>query len=198
MNFTQFSIRQKENENEINKLIASEFNSHPDLGIYPFDTQKKNRMIELVDRRTVFSGYYVEKGSGGNRYMTQNSYSPINYFDENGWLREINYRLSPTEKPDIFVSDQQRSPLTIDLGKREVEILFQGKKLKLAKDIRLIHIDDNGIENEIGQSDWSNRTVGDDGIKFHNFYPNVDLVFAVSESKIEMDFILKQRLNFTY
>ena len=53
LNFTQFSIRQKENENEINKLIASEFNSHPDLGIYPFDTQKKNRMIELVDRRTV-------------------------------------------------------------------------------------------------------------------------------------------------
>ncbi len=195
LNFTQFSIRQKENENEINKLIASEFNSHPDLGIYPFDTQKKNRMIELVDRRTVFSRYFVEKGSGGNRFMIQNSYSPINYFDENGWLREINYRLSPTEKPDIFVSDQQRSPLTIDLGKREVEILFQGKKLKLAKDIRLIHIDDNGIENEIGQSDWSNRTVGDDGIKFHNFYPNVDLVFAVSESKIEMDFILKQRLN---
>jgi gliding motility-associated-like protein len=110
-------------------------------------------------------------------------------------LREINYRLTPTVDPEVFVSKQQRSPLTINLKNKEVEFIFQKKVLKLAKDIRLIHIDPSGNEREIGQSNWSNFTVGDDGVKVHNFYPNVDLVFAVSESKIEIDFIVKQNLN---
>jgi hypothetical protein len=79
LNFTEFSIRQKENSNEIGKLISSEYISHPDLGIYPFDTQKKDLMFELVDRRTVFSRYFVEKGSAGSRFMIQKSYSPINF-----------------------------------------------------------------------------------------------------------------------
>ncbi|MBK8585080.1 MAG: hypothetical protein IPN88_06490 [Bacteroidetes bacterium] len=37
------------------KIDACGYYSHPDLGIFPFDTQKKNLMLELVDRRTLDS-----------------------------------------------------------------------------------------------------------------------------------------------
>ncbi len=197
LNFSHFSARHKESIEEITKLIASEYNLHPDLGIFPFDTQKKNEFCELVDKRTVFSRHFVKKGSGGKQFMIQQSYSPINYFDKDGWLREINYRLTPTTNPLVFVSDQQRSPVKIDIGKREVEVAFQDKVLKIAKDIRLIHVDASGNENEIGQSDWSNVSAGDDGVMVHNFYTDVDLVFVVSESKIEVDFIIRKKINLT-
>jgi len=197
LNFSRFSTRVVENEIEIKKLMPAGFYSHPDFGIFPFDTHKKNLMLELVDRRTLDSRYFVERGSNGSRFMIQKSYTPINYVDGNGWIREINYRLRQTSIPHIFKADQQRSPITIDIGKKEVSILSKLKKLSFAKDIKLVHVDANGVEKEIGQANWSNYSAGDDGILIHDFYPHVDLVFSLRESRIETDFIIKQQLGFS-
>ncbi len=195
LNLSHFSSRQLENETEIKEQIPSRYFSHPDLGIFPYSVQKKNSLIELIDKRTSDSRYFIERGSGGKKFMIQKSFTPINYLDGNGWMREINYRLSPTTSPEVFSASQQRSPITIDIGKHEVTIFSKLKKLSLAKDIRLVHIDNSGIESEIGKANWSNYSAGDEGIIIYDFYPNVDLVFSVRESKIETDFVIKQQLN---
>src|SRR5687767_6137425 len=56
------------------------FQSHPEFGVLPFDAQCSD-CIELIDKRTPDSRYFIKNGTGGNVFYVQKSYGPMHYYD---------------------------------------------------------------------------------------------------------------------
>ncbi len=194
LNFSSFTSREKKNEEEIKRMVDPTFWSNPDLGYYPANAQRKNDFIELIDRRDAYSRFMVEKNSKGNHFISQHSYTPLNYKDSNGYWLEINFHLEPTSSPLVFVAQRQRNPVTINLEQKNIKIENGSHTILLGNDLQLVHIASNGTETSFGKGNWDNFTAGDDGIYFHNFYKDIDLVFILDESKVEINFVINKKL----
>ena len=196
LNFSHFTTVERKNVDEVLMLISPNYKNHPDVGVLPIKSQKKNEYVELVDKREACSSYFVERGTNGSHFILQQSYTPLNYKDANGWWREINPRLKQNISPLVFNADQQRFPAIIDLNKKNVAIVNGSKNISFGNDIHLIHKSSSGIETDFGSGNYSNFTAGDDGIYITDFYPKIDLVFIVKESKVEINFVLQKNIGF--
>jgi gliding motility-associated-like protein len=194
-NLSSFSSRQILMSPELLALEEG-YQSHPDFGILPYQSPPEKNCVELIDRRDAYSRYFVEAGSGGSHFFRQQAYSPINYKDAKGNWREINHRIIPaTSGSEVFNASQQPTPFAIDLNKKYSTVEFNGRNLEFNHDLKLIHLDENGIKTDLGITDWSNYTAGDDGIRIIDFYPGIDVVFTFSTGAMETSFILKRKLN---
>ena len=129
LNFTTFTTREQNNINEIKTLIDRKFWSNPDLGYYPANAQRKNDFIELIDRRDAYNRFMVEKNSKGSHFISQHSFTPLNYKDSDGYWREINFHLEPTSSLLIFKAQRQRNPVTIDLLQKNIAIVNGAKSI---------------------------------------------------------------------
>lgn len=197
LNLFRFSKREKVKAAELS-LVPQEYRSNPDYGYIPFAAPPSSNCVELIDRRTASSRYFVENGSNGKHFYQQTAYGAINYRDVNGWWREINYRLSPDPlNPGKFIAKDQPIPLSIDLNKRETEFIFDGKRIPFNRNLELFHEDESGKSSSFGTPDWSNYSAGDDGVRIYNFYPGMDAVFMVKQGMLETSIILTEKPVFT-
>ena len=194
LNLDYFSVREKNISPEFSTLIPQKFLDHPELGIMPFEAPPCSDCIELIDRRDAYSRYFVKENTKGSAFFLQNASGAINYMDLNGSWREINYRLEKKENK-LFVATHQPDPVSIDLDKNIITI--QNSKFKIqSKAPELIWREENGKENSFGTADLSDYTAGDDGVRIHNIYPGIDLIFSVRQGEIETNFVLNQRLPY--
>lgn len=197
LNLSSFSKRVPVKAEELS-LIPEKYRSHPDIGLIPFAAPPSNNCVELVDRRDASSRYFVEKGSKGKHFYQQTAYGAINYLDENGWWREINYRLSPDEMiPGRYQAKQQSTPLVIDMNQKRSEFFLNGESIQFNRNLELVYEDEKGNQQSLGTPDWSHYTAGDDGIRILNFYPGMDVVFMVKQGMLETSIILTAKPAFT-
>lgn len=197
LNFSGFSQREKSGVEEIKSLIGPRFSNHPEIGLYPHASQMRNKFIELIDKRDAYSRYFVERGSKGTHYLTERGYTPLNYLDQNGWWREIDHRLQRTQNALVYSAPHQRQPVSIDLNKRQVILKNDLNEIAAANNIRLVHLDGQGRETDLGPGNWSNYTIGEDGLYVKDFYSNIDLVITVGESQTEINFVLNINPGFS-
>lgn len=191
LNLSTFSVRTKSDAAELS-LVPEKFKAHPEFGILPFTSPPSANCVELIDRRDAWSRYFVEVGSDGKHFYRQQAYSPINYKDEQGRWRELNYRLeADAAKARLYHASHQPTPFTIDLQNRILSVTVGGKEFYFDEGLELLHQDENGQQTPLGTPDWSHFTAGDDGIRILDFYPGIDAVFSVKEAKLETSFILR-------
>ena len=81
-NFSSFSTPQNTSiSEELMMLTGSSFYTHPEFGTNPYDTPCED-CIELIDRRTENTRYYVKKGSSGSYFFKQTSNNDLHYKNE--------------------------------------------------------------------------------------------------------------------
>ncbi len=182
---------------ELNSLTPIEARNNPDYGVLA-ETSPCTDCIELIQKRTENTRYYVKKGTNGSGFMLSKGYFPINYRDNNGFLRAINERLKPDPtQPKLYTAPSQKWPTKIDAGNKFSSLTNSGKEFKFNQNLRLLHKDAIGNVTVLGNADWSNYTVGSQGALITNIFPNVDLKILVFEGEIKTDFIIKQPLGLT-
>ena len=158
---------------ELEKLTPAAYKTHPEYGVKPFNAPCTD-CIELVDRRTEFSRYYVTNGTNGSEFYQEQGYSPLNYKDAQGNWRSIDPRLKPSNQPHLFTATAQDLPVTLDAGLGNTTINRAGAIIKFNNRLELIVLN-NGVESSLGNANWENYVVGDEGAKITNAWPGIDI-----------------------
>lgn len=194
MNFNSFTAPTRA-KLPISGEAASRISRHPEGTILPYSSAPCKDCYEDVYQRSSDNRFFIRETSSGNYYYQQRSASPINYLDKDGFWREINYRLKHVNlTSNRFHAPDQPYPVTVDLSERYTSIQFLGKEFRFNRNIRLLHRSGEGILTSLGEGNWNDFTSGDDGIRINDFYPGVDLIFALREGQLESSFILHRPL----
>ena len=182
---------------ELNSLTTDQGKQNPDYGVVS-ENSPCSDCIELIQKRTEYIRYYVTKGTNGGKFLLSQGYFPINYRDENGFLRAINDRLKQDpSRPKLYTASKQQWPVKIDLENKFSSLTNSGNEFKFNQNLRLVHKDAIGNTTVLATADWSDYTIGSDGALVTNVFPNIDLKIRVFEGKLKTDFIVKQSLGIT-
>lgn len=188
-NFISFSENNRIIDQELLELTDPAYYAHPEFGSVPFNTICKD-CIELIDRRTSNSRYYVKKGTRGSNFFVQTSSSDLHYKNsENEWLT-IDPRLKPDSVSNTYSAKQQMYPTGLDFNYPFTSIRTEGGfDLRFNHDLRLAS-EHNGLTGEGVEHAFSAHTVGDDGCMISNAWNGIDIKERFTEGSVETDYIL--------
>ncbi len=161
-----------------------EFRTHPDAGYVAMD-QPDSLAIEILEKRTESTRFYVHAQDPGRVY-SQGAYGPLHYRKNNQWLL-IDRRLSAVS-PDIAEASRQPEPVGFDFRKRKSYIRTVRGAVYF-NDWKLYGVR-KGKKQELAQADWSDHTVGDDGVYVKNMFPGVDGEMMVLQGRIKTNLII--------
>ncbi|MDR3704906.1 MAG: T9SS type B sorting domain-containing protein [Paludibacteraceae bacterium] len=141
--------------------------------------------VEVLDKRTRDSKQYVNKDSVSKFYVVKSS-EAIHYLKNGQWLT-IDERLEP-QKNKRFEADRQEEPVGFDVQ----------RQLAYIKTIRgtvffnnwMLFGKTNGHRQLLAMPDWSDNTVGDDGLRVTNLFPGIDAEMKVGRGSIKTSFII--------
>lgn len=161
------------------------YEQHPDAGFIAPD-RPAGRVIEVFDKRTESTRFFVNAEDTATVY-SQGALGALHYKVNNQWL-SIDHRLNQTSKytyealrqpiPVGFIADKKQAYIQTEAGK----VVFNRWTLYGVKD---------KLKKKLLDADWSNITVGDDGVKVVDIFPGIDAEMVVSRGSIKTNFIIK-------
>jgi gliding motility-associated-like protein len=156
--------------------------------IFPDDTVK---YAEVVNKRTAYENYYINPNYP-SQYTKIKGLDPIN-FQRNGEWIPVDATLRPAGN-NIYEATDQWDPVGINVTAKESYIITEKGKVQF-NDWVLYGV--NGTDKILlAKADWSNYTIGADGIRITNIFPGMDAEMRVSRGGVKTSFII-HRLNFT-
>ncbi|MGE0635147.1 MAG: PKD domain-containing protein [Bacteroidia bacterium] len=176
-------------------LVAPEYRNHPEYAKNPYNAPCEN-CTELIDRRKIDERYFVENGTNGQIFYVQKSYGPLHVTDNTGNLLSLDARLTSTA-PGIFTAENQHFPIRIDAVNHFASIKTPGHEFKFNTALQLLHKDTDGTLTMLGESNWTNYSAGDDGIKVFDVWPGIDMTIQAMQGQVKTNFIVNARLPFT-
>ncbi|MEZ5012999.1 MAG: gliding motility-associated C-terminal domain-containing protein [Chitinophagales bacterium] len=189
-NYTSFSYSGKQISSELRTYTDPAFYTHPDFGLAPINTPDSS--MELIQKRTLDSRYYIKTGSQGHDFFIQKSSGPINYYDMQGNLRAIDYYLHPSGTPDVFIADAQPLPTTIDFVNNYTGIRIKDLDFKYNHDLYVKY--QSGNTYSTGQFfNTAQHTVGDDGAYISDIFTGIDAEIAFRKGAIKTNFIVQDK-----
>ncbi len=193
INFESFSpANQPLISEELLILTESDAYSHPEFGTNPYNTPCED-CIELVDRRTDNTRYFVEKATGGSHFFKQTSSMDLHYRNNKNQLLTIDARLKPTDNAGIFSAEAQNYPTTLNLIDGYSELSFgENRSIKFNRNATLFSTNTtDGIAADAPKSaTYDNYTVGDDGGRIINSWNGISTEMLYSEGAIKTNFVL--------
>ena len=171
---------------EVNKW--SEYNSnyisYPDFGKLPQNAPCQD-CIEILSKRTENEKYFVSSIDPSIFYQ-QKSYGAINFYKNGNWLT-IDERLKKIDE-NLFFAENQIDPTGLNTQQKNSfiktpfgTVQFNNWKLKGFK---------NNVNSEIAIADWSDYTVGENGIYIKNIFKGIDLELNFSRGSIKSNFVI--------
>jgi gliding motility-associated-like protein len=181
------SIKQK-SESVSNALLPSDF---------PVDGQ---HYTELIDKRTLTSRTFKDdNGQIIIKYGSKN----LNYLDKENKLQPIYTKLN--FYTNGWAATQQEFPTYLNRDGSTQLTLKEGCmkfnfNSKINNSTELYYINDekrfnNAFKTNNSNVDYSDYTVGEDGMYVKNVIPNVDKKIVFNENRIETDYIIKQQIT---
>ncbi len=167
--------------------------SHPEFGLLPEDAPCID-CIELIDRRTFNSRYFVKNGTNGNTFYQQTAYGDLHYTDDLGRLISFDRRLKQ-ESETYYEAEDQATPTTLDVAEKRTSFKINGEEFIFNNHLQLSHILPSGGVDIIGVADWTNRTVGDHGIYITDAWPNIDIKITFDLNMVKTNYIIKAPLG---
>jgi hypothetical protein len=196
-NLTSFSPKNKLVSDELLTLTPDEFESNPDFGYLPYDAPCEN-CYELIDKRTESYRYYVEAGSNGTAFYSQQCYGQFNVKNENNQWIAVDPRLSPVGAAVYQSGVQAVLPTELNLIEKQSSFnLPNGQKLAFNRKIELLYISPTYQISSLGEANWSQYTVGEEGIHIIDAWPNIDISITYDKDRIESSYIIKAPLGYT-
>lgn len=197
-NLNSFAQTEIEITEELKRLTPATYQSHPEFGVLPFNAPCDN-CYELIHKRTLSTRMFVEKGSEGTQFYSQAAKGALHYTDENGNLRTLDYRLQPeVEGSQKYSAPHQDFPATLDASLGETSFTTpHGEIIHFNRDLELLHKSSSGTTQNFGSADWTNYTVGNEGVRIIDAWPNIDIEIKFALGQVKTDYIIKSNLGLT-
>ena len=160
------------------------FLRHPDAN-FTDQYSPNNKAIELFEKRTVDSKFYINKDTPSICYV-QKSSGPM-HFKKNGQWITVDSRLIPKGQL-VYEASNQEDPLGFDIKRKSSYIITPDGKTYF-NDWKL-YGENGSTETLLAAADWTNYTAGDDGIAIKNIFPGIDAEMKVSRGSIKTNFIV--------
>ncbi len=196
-NVHTFDADQKIITAELKNLSNLQGQSHPEFGVLPFNASCKD-CIELPEKRTQKTRYYVRNGSNGSNFYVQQYNIPLHFLaDQEEWIT-VDPRLKPNpQNNNLLEAPNQFCPVSIDLISGECKIKSWDLDFSFNKNLSLGYVDQQGEMNEISVDEsQANFTTGSEGVYFNNSFFGIDKRHIVERGEIETDFILNNKPAF--
>lgn len=191
-NFTSFTEVEQVVSDELLRHTSDTMLSHPEFGYNPHNTQCSN-CVELLDKRTGFGRYYIDP-QDANHFYVQQSYFPLHYPDENGYLRTIDPYLLPAGAA-MYRAPNQPVPTFYDNRQHTPGMEVSNIEFRLNQNLRAYFQDVQGNTSSLGAVDHTYRSIGDDGVLTTRAWPKVDMEQIFKKGAIKTNFIIQQPLN---
>lgn len=185
-NYTHFNEKIEDNFQSWKKYNTAEFYKHPDFGVLPSKSPKKN-VVEDLSKRTAESRYFVDIDQPSVFYI-QKGLFPINYLDDNGHWRTIETGLAPLEN-QIYESKYYYEPAGFDLNQAHSYIKTIAGKVDFNQWSLYKRV--GGQIEFISKPNWSDYTVGEDGIYINNIFEGIDAEMEIQKGAIKTNFVMK-------
>ncbi|MEX1189343.1 MAG: gliding motility-associated C-terminal domain-containing protein [Bacteroidia bacterium] len=186
-NFSSFANNTPTKDLHLWKLFNSpEYYKHPEFGILTDDSPCDD-CIELLDRRTSTTRYFVDRNDTSHFYLQQAN-MPLHYSKQDFFV-SISSKLEETDNGLIESKNK--------LNKIAFNIHDYFTTMQCGNDI--LHFNDLSlfIEKEESvilteQANWSDYKAGDDGVFIKNIFQGIDAEFRVFQGAIKSNYILNE------
>lgn len=194
-NFTSFRNDKKQVTEVLSQNSTATAKQHPEYGTLPFNTQC-SECVELIDKRTLDSRQFMNPDYDGQTY-SQKSYFPLHYKkNENDIWRTIDFRLRPdAAQPDVYVANNQPVPTKLDLNKKTTTLNESGFEFEFNKNLTLYFFDDNTVYTQSETGNYSNYTVGEEGLLVKNMWSGVDMEQQFRKGEIKTNYVINSPLQ---
>lgn len=193
-NYTTFTSKSvPEISDELERKTPIEFHSHPEFGILPYGAPCDD-CFELLHERKDSERMFVKKGTNGSYFYSQGIYGSYHY-EQNGYKISYDPRLKPVST-DLYRSSRQKTPTVLNVNERYSAFERNGEVFKFNNRIELILMKNNGTSENLGEANWSDNTVGDEGIYIKNAWQGIDITISYQQDRIKLNYIIPQPLNY--
>lgn len=191
-NFSSFEKR-IENHNPLWKVLNSEtYYSHPEFGKLPYNTPCEE-CVEIYEKRTSESRYFVSTKDTSVFYIQQ-AMGQLHQKNGKFW-QTIDHRIADVGNGQ-YIASLQTDPVGFDSHSEHSFIQTPSGKITF-NNWSLFGVV-NGDETLLATADWSNYTVGSDGIRVHSVFPGIDAEMAVMRGAVKTNFIIKEHIFNNY
>ncbi|MBC8047672.1 MAG: T9SS type A sorting domain-containing protein [Fimbriimonadaceae bacterium] len=194
-NLHSFSKKELSITNELISLSSTDAQTHPEFGLLPYNTPCDD-CVELIDKRTFDSRYYIKNGTNGNEFYSQKSFGNFHYLDETGKMISYDPALSADDtEENVFAATHQETPTEIDIENKYSAFRVNGDEFQFNKNLHLKNITPAGEEIDLGIANWTNYTIGDNGARIINAWNGIDIEIIFDMHTIKSNFIITEPLE---
>lgn len=187
-NLTYFSRIKKEQIEDWKKWNNSSDYTHPDFGILPKDAPCED-CVEVLNKRKSDERYFVNIKDTSMFYI-QRALGDINYLKDGKWVA-INTDLKPIAS-NVYESSMFYEPVGFEIDNQRTYVKTPKGKVYFNNWTLWTRTNDN--ERLAANANWSNYTIGDDGMYVNNIFNGIDAELVVSRGAIKTNFIIKKNL----
>ena len=191
-NYLTFRSRAPKITEELKTMTPSEFHSHPEFGILPYNAPCEN-CYELIHKRTDTTKYYVENGTFGGKFYSQTLLGVFHY-TENDVTKTYDGHLQPLTA-SIYSGKNQDTPTFIDIDSKTTGFIIHGERFSFNNNLSLSQVMLDGSEVSLGAANWSLYTVGEDGMRIIDAWPNIDITIDFALDRIKTNYIIKNPIG---
>lgn len=192
-NYTKFKDNVPKITEEMYHLTPKEYHDHPEFGKVAYNAPCDN-CFELIHERTDSTKLYVEHNSNGTHFYSQAIYGLFHY-EKEGRLLTYDPRLSHKGNY-IYRSDNQDTPTQLDISGRNSSFFIGEKELKFNNELTLTLIKNDDTEVNLGQANWSNFTVGEEGIYITDAWDGIDITISYGLDRVKTNYIINNELTY--
>jgi gliding motility-associated-like protein len=149
------------------------------------------KFVEVVKKRNAFESFYINPADPAAFTMVK-AIDPIN-FQRNGEWVNVDAQLRPIGN-NVYEAPDQWNPVGVNVADAKTYIQTGAGHTRF-NNWKLYGVNTNG-KSLLAKADWSNYTVGADGIRITNIFPGIDAEMRVSRGGVKTSFIV-HRLNYT-
>ncbi len=192
-NLSSFTTRESIVSDEHLAATPAEFQSHPEFGILPYDAPCQD-CYELIQERTDTTRKFIINNTNGSRFAVQTALGTLNYKGADNLFYEYNRKLSKISASK-YVSDNKVAVASYDLSSKRTTLTTSQNQQISFNQVELIFRSANNTIENFGLANWSNYTVGEDGVRIIDAWPNVDIEMVNTFHGVKTSYIIKQNLN---
>jgi len=191
-NYLTFRSRAPKITEELRTMTPVEFHSHPEFGVLPYNAPCED-CYELLDKRTDTTKYYVENGTFGGKFYSQTLLGVFHY-NENGVTKTYDGHLQPVTA-SYYSGKNQDTPTFIDTDSKTTGFVYHGERFSFNNNLSLYKVMLDGSEVSMGTANWSLYTIGEDGMRIIDAWPNIDITVDFALDKIKTNYIIKNSIG---
>jgi gliding motility-associated-like protein len=192
-NYKSFEMPKLSRDKEIIERNKG-YEQHPELGLLFADAPEADCFEDLA-KRTEKTKTFIKKGTNGTGLFIQSSTDPMHMKNANGEWITINALLAPSSTNGVYAATQQVAPVVIDANNNgQVTIGKEGYSLTFNNHLELVYITTDGLEQSLGNADWTRHTAGSNGVYVTDAWPGIDIEINTSRGAAKTNFIVNQAL----